>query len=108
MNRREMIVASLLGIPLTLAQVRSNKYGLMTIERYIAFENSGIKIGVLLNGVDVTSHCVKAHDVEGWAELLKVNVNGNHYIDFNLNPHEVAREIVKGDIKFLALQCQKS
>ena len=56
-------------------------FGLVTPERWESLGYRGTHC-VLLNGIDITRHCRRFNDREGWAEVLKVNASGNHFVEY--------------------------
>jgi hypothetical protein len=45
------------------------KYGLLTVERWMVLAAQGTRLRIVFAGVDVTTRCAAADDMEGWVDL---------------------------------------
>lgn len=94
---RRMFAATLVGL-LSLPWLsfkRTNKVGLMTVERW--FAEGRQHQSVLLNGRDITNGCVWFDDRSGEAERLKCDSRGEFYV----KDGGFAREMLRGHIEVI-------
>lgn len=76
---------------------RSEKVGLMTVERWFAEQRNEHGYSVLLDGRDITDGCVWFDDTTGQAEVLKRDSDGHFYSDSS--GRNSTRQLLTGKIQ---------
>lgn len=102
MNRRAFVklAGCVAGAVAALPLIgRSTKHGRIAASEFRA--------RVSLDGVEITDRCYEANDIEGYALRYAQDAHGN-YLFTDESRTELAREVVKGDIRIWDVHKRKS